>query len=236
VDKSDIQETLVSLYLRLNGYFVSGFIIHASRGVGTEMDVLAIRFPQHKEPMREIQPCDHLSIPAERIDFIVGEVKGGLNNVNFNTRFRDDSNAIRSVLQRFGAFADAEIDRICAIVPAILKPIKLKRSTSFPELDVVVCEAVGMQKGKLRFVPFAAEQRRSSQTVRPYIFQNDLLRFVWRCFRPEKHRQECDVRYNFELWGPQFLELVNYFKDVSRTEPGTIEDIYQAYGVSTHVS
>jgi hypothetical protein len=27
--KHDLQETLVSLYLRLNGYFVSGFIVHA---------------------------------------------------------------------------------------------------------------------------------------------------------------------------------------------------------------
>lgn len=49
VDRSDIQETLVSLYLRLNGYFVSGFIVHAVYGVETELDVLAVRFPRHEE-------------------------------------------------------------------------------------------------------------------------------------------------------------------------------------------
>ena len=230
MEKSDIQETLVSLYLRLNGYFVSGFIVHASRGVGTEMDVLAVRFPRHKEPAREIQPCDHLAIPAEGIDFIVGEVKGGSNNVNFNVRFRDDPEAIRTVLQRFGAFTDAEIDRVRAAVPGILEPGKLKRSASFPELDVALCEAAGIHKGKLRFVPFAAEQCRSSGAIRPYVFEDDLLSFVWRCFRPEQQRRRCDVRYNYELWGPQFVRLVSYFKDASRTAPGTIQDIYQANG------
>ncbi len=231
MDRSDIQETLVSLYLRLNGYFVSGFIVHASYGVGTEMDVLAVRFPRHKEPVREVQPCGHLTIPAACVDFIVGEVKGGSNNVNFNVRFRDNPEAIQTVLQRFGAFANAEIDRICAAVPSILEPGRLERSASFPELDVALCEAAGMQTGKLRFIPFAAEQCRSSSAIRPYMFEDDLLGFVWKCFRPEQQRQRCNVRYNYELWGPQFVQLVRYFKDSSRSAPGTIRDIYVAYGV-----
>lgn len=45
MDKSDIQETLVLLYLRLNGYFGTGFIVHAPQRNKTEMDVLAIRLP-----------------------------------------------------------------------------------------------------------------------------------------------------------------------------------------------
>jgi hypothetical protein len=52
VDRSDVQETLVSLYLRLNGYFVSGFIVHAQTGAKTEMDVLAVRFPNQRESSR----------------------------------------------------------------------------------------------------------------------------------------------------------------------------------------
>jgi len=122
VDKSDIQETLVALYLRLNGYFVSGFIVHATYGASTELDVLAVRFPRHEEPEREVEPCDRLAIPQDRIDFLVGEVKGGSNNVNFNARFRTDPNSIRTVLRRFGAFGNAEIDRICGAVPQLLEP------------------------------------------------------------------------------------------------------------------
>jgi hypothetical protein len=112
-------------------------------------------------------------------------------------------------------------------VPGLLEPGKLRRSTSFPELDVTLGNAAGMQKGKLRFVPFAAEQHRKRGEVRPYVFEDDLMSFVWRCFRPEQRRQQCDVHYTYELWGPQFLQLVSYFKDHSRKAPGTIEDVYR---------
>jgi hypothetical protein len=74
--------------------------------------------------------------PCERTDFIVGELKGGLDNVNLNVRFRAEPDTIRTVLHRFGAFADAEIDRVCAAVPGILEPRTLQRSASFPELNV----------------------------------------------------------------------------------------------------
>lgn len=89
----------MSLYLRLNGYSVSGFIVHAQKGATTEMDVLAVRFPCHQEPEREVQCCKHLAIPSNQIDFIVGEVKGGQGAVNFNARFRENLGAIKTVLQ-----------------------------------------------------------------------------------------------------------------------------------------
>src|ERR1700722_1957421 len=116
MNKSAIQEMLVSLYLRLNGYFVTGFIVHADRGVRTEIDVLAVRFPRHKEPEREVPPSSYLEIPTANIDFLVGEVKGTSGNANFNIRFRENPHAVRAVLHRFGAFSDAEIDRVSAIV------------------------------------------------------------------------------------------------------------------------
>jgi hypothetical protein len=227
LEKSTIQETLVSLYLRLNGYFVSGFIVHAPRRVRTEMDVLGVRFPQHKEPEREVLPDYRLCIPAAHIDFVIGEVKGGPGNVNFNTCFRSDEGAIRTVMQRFGAFDDSEIDRVCRTVSDVLDPRRLRQSNSFPELEISLCEACGKQKAKLRFVPFAAEQRRAEKPNRPYVFEDDMLDFIWRCFRPIQQRDECDTRYDFGHWGTQFAELVKYFKDTARAEPGGIQDIYQ---------
>ncbi|MDP2949080.1 MAG: hypothetical protein Q8P22_06040 [Chloroflexota bacterium] len=203
MDKSDIQETLVSLYLRLNGYFVSSFIVHAVHGVGTEIDILAIRFPRHAEPEREVQPCEHLAIPPGCVDFIVGEVKRGLKNVNFNEPFRKNRKKICTVLRRFGAFCDAEIERVCTAVPGLLEPANVSRSATFPELDVALAGDVGMQ-AKLRFVPFAAEQCRPATRARPYVFEDDLLAFVWKCFRPEHQRPCSDVHYDYDLWGPQF--------------------------------
>ena len=136
------------------------------------------------------------------------------------------------MLLRFGAFTKAEIDRVVQSVPKLLEPASINRSGSIPEMDVSLCEAGGTRKAKLRFILFATEQQRgSSAAVCPYVFENDIMQFVWRCFRPEKQRQLCDVRYNFELWGPQFVQLVKYFKDTSRTASGTIQDIYRYFGV-----
>lgn len=231
MERSDVQEALVSLYLRLNGYFVSGFIAHEAWGVATEMDVLAVRFPRHREPEREVDPCERLAIPQDCIDFIVGEVKGGSKNVNFNARFRADSTSIGAVLRRFGAFNDTEIDRVCAAVPNLLDPQNVRRSATFPALDVSPIGAVGMKQVKLRFILFAAEQQRSCAGDRPYIFGDDLLAFAWKCFRPEHQRPRSDTRYNYDLWGPQYVTMVRYFKDISRLEPGSIEDLYREYGI-----
>ena len=231
MDKSDVQETLVSLYLRLNGYFVSSFIVHAPKGATTEMDVLAVRFPSHQEPEREVQCCRHLAIPLNQIDFIVGEVKGGQRGaVNFNVRFRENPGAIKTVLHRFGAFDEPEIFRVMAEVPELLEPTNVRKAETFPRLDVALSKQLGSGVGKLRFVPFAAEQERPKAHTRSYLFTDDLLEFVWLCFRPEQQRRLCDDRYNYELWGPQFAQMVQYFKDQNRHAPGTIKDLYQEYG------
>jgi hypothetical protein len=231
VDRSDVQETLASLYLRLNGYLITGFIVHALDRVTTEMDVLAVRFPSHQEPEREVQCCQRLAIPSNQIDFIVGEVKGGEGTVNFNVRFRANPGAIKTVLRRFGAFDDLEIARVTSAVPALLDPTNLRRARGFPALEVAVSGELGPGAAKLRFIPFATEQERCNGQGRPYLFVDDLLDFVWLCFRPEQRRQLCDDHYNYELWGPPFIAMVQHFKDPNRHTPGTIEDLYRVYGV-----
>jgi hypothetical protein len=54
--KADAQEAVVALYLRLNGYFTTGFIVQSSTPgrVTTELDVLAVRLPHNAEPDRMI--------------------------------------------------------------------------------------------------------------------------------------------------------------------------------------
>jgi hypothetical protein len=224
VDKSDVQEILVMLYLRLNGYFGTGFIVHAPQRNKTEMDVLAIRFPGHREPEREVQCSEHLVVPSGCVDFLVGEVKGGLNNVTFNVRFREDAASIRTVLNRFGAFEDQEIEHLCECLPNLLKPEKVRKSRGFPTL------ALRDGQYQLRFVLFAAEQRRDKSPGFPYVFEDDLLSFVWTCFRPEQRRAQCDIRYNYELWGPQFVDMVRYFKK-SENSPQSIKELYSLYSL-----
>jgi hypothetical protein len=224
MDKSDVQETLVLLYLRLNGYFSTGFIVHAPNWNKTELDVLAIRFPRHKEPEREVQCSEFLAVPRERIDFLIGEIKGGSDNINFNVRFRKDTASIRTVLNRFGAFEEHEIENLCGQLPDLLEPERVRRTAGFPTIPLRdgLCQ--------LRLVLFAAEQQRNGSRPRPYVFEDDILTFVWTCFRPEQRRAQCDTHYNYELWGPQFVEIVQYFKKAEK-RPESIKELYALYSL-----
>lgn len=49
--KSEINEMLTALYLRLNGYFTTGLVVHSDEwgNVKTEADVVAIRMPHHSQ-------------------------------------------------------------------------------------------------------------------------------------------------------------------------------------------
>ena len=195
------------------------------------MDALAVRFPKNQEPEREIQGCTRLSIPADHIDFIVGEVKGGPGPVNFNFPFRGNARAIRTVLRRFGAFEDSEVERVVMAVPALLDPTKLQNAKEFPVMDVAMFANPGLSvPAKLRFVPFAAEQTRPNGQARPYVFADDLIEFVWKCLKPDRRRPLSDDNYNYELWGPQFMTMVRHFKNCNR-DACTVEDLYGAYGV-----
>ena len=49
-EESNIQENLVKLYLRLNGYFTTGFIIHSNKNkIKSEIDNISIRFPNNTQ-------------------------------------------------------------------------------------------------------------------------------------------------------------------------------------------
>lgn len=220
MDRSDLQETLVALYLRLNGYFTVGFIVHAPDGNLTELDVLAVRFPEHKEPEREIQPCTHLHPPKDRIDFLIGEVKGGEKNLNFNAKFRECPEAVKKVLNRIGAFSDKDIEYFVPQIIAMAKPETLRKADDFPVLPV------GSPLAQIRLVLFAPDQKRDPKNKRPVIYGDDVLDYSWKCLHPLAQRVACAVDYDRKLWGHQFNDLVAYFKDRQRHTPGTIKDVY----------
>lgn len=90
----------------------------------------------------------------------------------------------------------------------------------------------GYRRVRLRFIPFATEQTRATAGTRPYIFQDDMIGFVWDCFWPEPRRVAWDARYNFELWGLRFAPMVRSFKDTARTTASRLEDLYAAYGAT----
>ena len=218
-----MQENLFSLYLRLNGYFVTGFIVHASNGSKTEIDALAVRFPHHREPEREIGSSRVLDISDSLVDFLVCEVKSGKEDINFNTSFRDDTEAVASVLNRFGAFTDKEISELVPQIRDVLRPEEIQKSKTFPAINIPRINS------RLRFLLVAPDQKRPAENQKPYIYGDDMISYIWECFRPEVQRQRCGARYNWHLWGEQYIKLVKYFKDKNRAEPGDIEGVYNHF-------
>ncbi len=222
MDKSDLQEVLAALYLRLNGYFLSGFIAHAPVGNLTEIDILAVRFPGHKETEREVKPCAHLHPPNDCIDFVLGEVKGGKKNPKFNPKFHQRPDVVEKVLNRIGAFSNEEIADLVPKVIAAARPEIWRKRDDFPALPVPNLRA------QLRLILFAPDRTRDLKYRRPMIYGDDMVNFIWKCLRPTSPRVGCAVDYDRKLWGHEFNALVAYFKNWTLEAPGKIEDVYTA--------
>ena len=85
-NKSTIQEQLATLYLRLNGYFTTGYIIHSEENkIEGELDILAVRFPLHKQDDTEHNSSVFLEI-SSNIDIIIAEVKSKGQRLQFNDK------------------------------------------------------------------------------------------------------------------------------------------------------
>jgi len=103
ITEKHIQESLVTLYLRLNGYFTSGHIVHAtpddlSVRERTEIDIFALRLPYSREPETGNPPSDYLQVENGILDIIVGEVKSGRKPIQFNLGIRDKENMFIKLL------------------------------------------------------------------------------------------------------------------------------------------
>jgi len=114
--RSQFQERLVSLFLRLNGYLQSGYIPHSEiwGDAGTDVDRIAIRFPNHSQKEREISFYKELHIPNDAIDVIIAEVKN--SSLKFNdTITKADKRAEenwKQILNWIGLFDDKQIEEL----------------------------------------------------------------------------------------------------------------------------
>jgi hypothetical protein len=135
--KQDIQEDLVKLFLRLNGYFTTGLIIHSS-SLGknqTELDTVAVRFPFHNQPERLIGCSEYLQIPKGSTDIVIGEVKSGGAKIQFNEALRNDRTSLEKLINWLGAFDKDEVDLIIDILQNLLKPKQINTPDHFHSIS-----------------------------------------------------------------------------------------------------
>jgi hypothetical protein len=222
--RNDLQETLVSLYLRLNGYFLSSFIVHAPgrerKGNRTQVDALGVRFPYNSEPEREIRPSDYLQIPVGVTDILLCEVKGGQAPLQFNNGFRNPE-AIRSVLRWIGAFEDREMENLVQRVGEILTP----RDPDTPWAFRAVPSSDG--RYQLRAILFAPDRKEPRKNQTTYVHGQELLGFIGRCLREEVPREHCTTHYDFGLWGGLYEPIVRLIKCADHDL--SLADIYDAF-------
>ena len=226
MDKSDLQELLATLYLRLNGYFTSGFIAHAPDNNLTEVDILAVRFPHNSEPEREIEPSPWLQIPPNRTDILLCEVKGENAHIQFNRALRNNSDSIAKIIRWIGLFQDNEVNKVAGRIQTILvtQPVQTPnffRGDDFPE-----------KSASIRGVLFAPDEGMPEPNQPRFIPGEEILQFIWSCLCPDHERPFCDVRYDFGLWGG-FQDIVKYFKDrkANGMTQGSMQDLYNHFGV-----
>lgn len=101
-ERSQLQERLVKLYLRLNGYFSDGFIVHHDINSRISLeDILGVRFPNHSESEREAGLCSRLQLnDSNNIDILIGEVKSNGVSLRFNNTISTNIEVLRKILNR----------------------------------------------------------------------------------------------------------------------------------------
>jgi hypothetical protein len=220
---NNLQEELVRLFLRLNGYFTTGLIIHSNilGKNSTELDVIGVRFPNHNQNDREIGCCEYLKIPSNTIDIIIGEVKGGSERNQFNLALRDNRDVIEKLIGWIGAFSIEEQSKVVDELKLLIKPKPTNSSEEFVSLKV---------DGKfgnftLRPIIFAIDSAAPRNNQVRYVCGQLILDYIWTCLRPNKPREECSTIYDYESWGDSYKSIVRYFKDESRISPGTMKDV-----------
>jgi hypothetical protein len=111
---SEVLESLVELYLRLNGYFcITNYLDHnvIESGLAAEIDLLAMRMPHQKEPLqdgRSQQNDKTLILPEsdDLIDCVMAEVKRSYVKFNDSIRGCGGVERIAGFLRMFGVFPE----------------------------------------------------------------------------------------------------------------------------------
>lgn len=220
MDSSDVQEQLLRLYLRLNGFFTSGFIVHSAQSGKnkTEIDTVAVRFPNSREPERQIESDPWLDLSRENIELAICEVKTA--KVRFNEAFYSDPEAIRSLLRWAGMFSEDDLDVVVSRVREVLVPEKnpkpLIRRTA-PYGGIVV-----------RALLFCPELKRPRSNQPWFVGGDDAIGFVFDCLSPASPKATCATNYGAVQWA-ELYGLVDFFKSWREQHPPTFLDVRKCF-------
>lgn len=221
LNESEIQEALLSLYLRLNGYFVTSFIVHSpelGKNV-TQLDAVAVRLPFNSEPERVILSSSFLALEQGITDILICEVKSHGQPLQFNPSFRDNDHGIESVLHWVGLFTEAEVLAVARDLKPLLQP-----ETPCAKGKAGILGPRGTRVRPL----FASPERYRAYDNQPWFLPgSEIFSYIGECLSPGVTRPSCSTRYDLNLWGAWLAPFVRYFKEERRPgDPGQVNDLY----------
>ena len=233
MERSEFQEKLVGLFLRLNGYFQTGYMPHSEvwGNNGTDFDRVGIRFPLHSQSERGEIFSAHLDIQSKAIDIIIAEVKN--SSMKFNDAIKSVNNRsninITQLLRWCGLFEDEEIINL-----------------TIQFLSITDNDALAVNKS---FAKIEHKNRFGAITIRPMIFSIEtaheegenimfinginIIEYLWECLCPDEKRIDCSTRYPFKNWGFEYADIVGYIKErhLRGESIPTTSDLYNAFNI-----
>lgn len=226
--KSQFQESLVNLYLRLNGYFQSGYIPHSEKlgKAGTDIDRIGVRFPGHSQKEREVN-CSHLlDISEGSIDIIIAEVKNKSLEFNYTISKREKGATENwfQILNWIGLFKEVDLETLITQLIKLVSMNGIKDNGSFGKVEYE--SNYGLIT--IRPILFVFEKEKSNKDTKLWINGTEILEYIGECFCPVINRAECSTRYPFSLWGADFSDIVEYIKDRDKRGKGigTLSEMY----------
>lgn len=221
--RGQVCEALTTLYLRLAGYFTTGFVAHSSIWGQTlsDIDCLAVRHPLHSHPDILVDPPAFLDLRSPETDVILCEVKSDPEQAHFNETWKVDSNVIKAALRWVGLFSDEAISEILPKVRPLLEKT-VSRECALAGISSSSC--------RIRFLLSCPPANNLQVNGRWVLTSEEIFRYALDCFNPPVHRSSCSTRYNFQIWGNWLSPIVRYLKGLSNGESATLDGLYTCLG------
>lgn len=224
-ERSTIQENLAKLYLRLNGYLSSGFLIHTDeKKIDGEVDLIAVRFPFHSQNYTEHNSSPYLETP-EAVDFIIAEVKSHGQQLKFNQALINqyDIEPWLQILNWIGLIKPENVALVAKQLNKLVQPGENSQLANLKNLEI----QTDFGKVSIRPILFSPESININNSDK-FIHWTEINDFLWMCLCPDLERAECGTRYDFTAWGNELYEIVKAYKDrqISQLKFKDIKELY----------
>lgn len=218
MEKSDFDELLVQLYLRLNGYFTTGLILHSSiwGQSRTQIDCVAIRHAHHSQPDRVINCSEFLEIDNKKTDILFCEVKNEPALLKFNDALKNNSSAIKDALLWIGTFKKNDMDDITEKLSPIFQDDVDKQ-------DMI--EGITFNKYRVRPL-LCCPNVDVYKSDKWCLTGGEIFGYIRQCLNPIEKRKSCSTRYNFMQWGYPFYKIIKYIKELDPSDKISANELY----------